>query len=34
MEYEESDSSDEPFRKMKIKLKKEIVTLGVEVKAT
>ncbi|MBQ1495492.1 MAG: rhodanese-related sulfurtransferase, partial [Acinetobacter sp.] len=32
MEYKESFSSDKPFRKMKIKLKKEIVTLGVEVK--
>ena len=32
MEYKESDSSEKPFRKMKIKLKKEIVTLGVEVK--
>ena len=32
MEYKESESSDKPFRKMKIKLKKEIVTLGVEVK--
>src|SRR5690606_25418220 len=32
MEYKESDSSQKPFRKMKIKLKKEIVTLGVEVK--
>ncbi len=32
MEYKESLSSDKPFRKMKIKLKKEIVTLGVEVK--
>ncbi len=32
MEYKESHSSDKPFRKMKIKLKKEIVTLGVEVK--
>jgi len=32
MEYKESDSADKPFRKMKIKLKKEIVTLGVEVK--
>ncbi|TXJ06634.1 MAG: rhodanese-related sulfurtransferase [Acinetobacter sp.] len=32
MEYKESDSFDKPFRKMKIKLKKEIVTLGVEVK--
>ena len=28
----ESHSSDKPFRKMKIKLKEEIVTLGVEVK--
>ena len=32
MEYKESESSEKPFRKMKIKLKKEIVTLGVEVK--
>ncbi|GAB3047001.1 rhodanese-related sulfurtransferase [Acinetobacter apis] len=32
MEYKESHSSDKPFRKMKIKLKKEIVTLGVDVK--
>ena len=32
MEYKESSSADKPFRKMKIKLKKEIVTLGVEVK--
>lgn len=32
MEYKESDSATKPFRKMKIKLKKEIVTLGVEVK--
>lgn len=32
MEYKESESHDKPFRKMKIKLKKEIVTLGVEVK--
>src|SRR5574344_2165598 len=32
MEYKESDSSEKPFRKMKIKLKKEIVTLGVKVK--
>ena len=32
MEYKESFSSDKPFRKMKIKLKQEIVTLGVEVK--
>lgn len=32
MEYKESFSHDKPFRKMKIKLKKEIVTLGVEVK--
>ena len=32
MEYKESFSQDKPFRKMKIKLKKEIVTLGVEVK--
>ncbi len=31
MEYKESFSSDKPFRKMKIKLKKEIVTLGVTV---
>lgn len=32
MEYKESYSSEKPFRKMKIKLKEEIVTLGVEVK--
>ena len=32
MEYKESFSSDKPFRKMKIKLKSEIVTLGVDVK--
>ncbi|MBF7683364.1 rhodanese-related sulfurtransferase [Acinetobacter sp. B5B] len=32
MEYKESFSQDKPFRKMKIKLKKEIVTLGVKVK--
>ena len=32
MEYKESESDDKPFRKMKIKLKSEIVTLGVEVK--
>ena len=32
MEYKESFSSEKPFRKMKIKLKQEIVTLGVEVK--
>jgi UPF0176 protein len=32
MEYKESLSSEKPFRKMKIKLKQEIVTLGVEVK--
>lgn len=32
MEYKESSSEEKPFRKMKIKLKKEIVTLGVEVK--
>ena len=32
MEYKESHSSEKPFRKMKIKHKKEIVTLGVEVK--
>lgn len=32
LEYKESFSSEKPFRKMKIKLKKEIVTLGVEVK--
>lgn len=32
MEYKESFSQDKPFRKMKIKLKNEIVTLGVEVK--
>ena len=32
MEYKESLSQEKPFRKMKIKLKKEIVTLGVDVK--
>jgi len=32
MEYKESHSDEKPFRKMKIKLKSEIVTLGVEVK--
>ena len=32
MEYKESQSDEKPFRKMKIKHKKEIVTLGVEVK--
>jgi UPF0176 protein len=32
MEYKESSSAEKPFRKMKIKLKKEIVTLGLEVK--
>ncbi len=32
MEYKESESSEKPFRKMKIKLKNEIVTLGVDVK--
>lgn len=32
MEYKESISEEKPFGKMKIKLKKEIVTLGVEVK--
>lgn len=32
LEYKESLSHEKPFRKMKIKLKKEIVTLGVEVK--
>ena len=32
MEYKESFSFEKPFRKMKIKLKQEIVTLGVEVK--
>ena len=32
MEYKESESVEKPFRKMKIKLKSEIVTLGVEVK--
>lgn len=32
LEYKESFSEEKPFRKMKIKLKKEIVTLGVEVK--
>ncbi|RYY78887.1 MAG: rhodanese-related sulfurtransferase [Moraxellaceae bacterium] len=31
MEYKESHSSEKPFRKTKVKLKKEIVTLGVEV---
>ena len=31
MEYKESHSDEKPFRKMKIKLKSEIVTLGVEV---
>lgn len=31
MEYKESTSSEKPFRKTKVKLKKEIVTLGVEV---
>lgn len=31
MEYKESLSSEKPFRKTKVKLKKEIVTLGVEV---
>lgn len=31
MEYKESSSSEKPFRKTKVKLKKEIVTLGVEV---
>lgn len=31
LEYKESLSDDKPFRKLKIKLKKEIVTLGVEV---
>ncbi|MFB2538699.1 MULTISPECIES: rhodanese-related sulfurtransferase [unclassified Acinetobacter] len=31
LEYKESFSQDKPFRKMKIKLKKEIVTLGVDV---
>lgn len=31
MEYKESLSDDKPFRKVKVKLKKEIVTLGVEV---
>lgn len=31
MEYKESSSSEQPFRKTKVKLKKEIVTLGVEV---
>ncbi len=31
MEYKESFSSEKPFRKTKVKLKKEIVTLGVEV---
>lgn len=32
LEYKESFSQEKPFRKMKIKLKKEIVTLGVDVK--
>ncbi|TCM69804.1 UPF0176 protein [Acinetobacter calcoaceticus] len=32
MEYKESESTDKPFRRMKIKLKSEIVTLGVDVK--
>lgn len=32
LEYKESTSQEKPFGKMKIKLKKEIVTLGVEVK--
>lgn len=32
LEYKESHSDEKPFRKMKIKLKSEIVTLGVEVK--
>lgn len=31
LEYKESVSVDKPFRKTKVKLKKEIVTLGVEV---
>ena len=31
MEYKESFSSEKPFRKTKVKLKQEIVTLGVEV---
>lgn len=31
LEYKESFSSEKPFRKTKVKLKKEIVTLGVEV---
>ena len=31
MEYKESISSEKPFRKTKVKLKKEIVTLGVQV---
>ncbi len=31
LEYKESLSDDKPFRKLKVKLKKEIVTLGVEV---
>lgn len=31
LEYKESLSNDKPFRKAKVKLKKEIVTLGVEV---
>ena len=30
MEYKESSSSERPFRRMKVKLKKEIVTMGVE----
>ncbi|MEY4516589.1 MAG: hypothetical protein RL180_935 [Pseudomonadota bacterium] len=31
MEYKESTSKDKPFKRMKVKLKPEIVTLGVEV---
>lgn len=31
MEYKESTSSNKPFKRMKVKLKPEIVTLGVEV---
>lgn len=32
LEYKESHSPDKPFGKMKVKLKREIVTLGVDVK--
>lgn len=32
MEYKESHAENKPFRRYKVKLKKEIVTLGVEVK--